>query len=184
MNYKISWNCEKPQPQAHFPGRHPAYAVDILPASYCSIYIQLLQSLNRSAWYKFYSSPQIRKAVRATLILFPLLGITNLLFFINPKSLARGEHEYIYMLVNTVLKSSQVLKLSVLACCLLRQLGLPCDKLKRRTNKEGRREYLPNSAIFLESLLNSLILREYFCPCCTASSTQRFKKRFSDSSGG
>ena len=51
---------------------------------------------------------QIRKAVRATLILFPLLGITNLLFFINPKSLQRKEHEYIYMLVNSVLKSSQV----------------------------------------------------------------------------
>merc|ERR1712126_435682 len=27
---------------------------------------------------------QIRKAVQSTLILFPLLGITNLLFFINP----------------------------------------------------------------------------------------------------
>ena len=53
-------------------------------------------------------STQVRKAVRATLILFPLLGITNLLFFINPKSLQRREHEYIYMLVNSVLKSSQV----------------------------------------------------------------------------
>ena len=28
---------------------------------------------------------QVRRAVRATLILFPLLGMTNLLFFINPK---------------------------------------------------------------------------------------------------
>ena len=52
---------------------------------------------------------QVRKAVRATLILFPLLGITNLLFFINPKSLQRREHEYLYMLINSVLKSSQVL---------------------------------------------------------------------------
>ena len=51
---------------------------------------------------------QIHKAVRATLILFPLLGITNLLFFINPKSLQKREHEFLYMLVNSVLKSSQV----------------------------------------------------------------------------
>ena len=57
---------------------------------------------------------QIHKAVRATLILFPLLGITNLLFFINPKSLQRREHEFLYMLVNSVLKSSQVEKLSSL----------------------------------------------------------------------
>ena len=54
---------------------------------------------------------QIQKAVRATFILFPLLGLTNLLFFINPKWLQRKEHEYVYMLVNSVLKSSQVKKL-------------------------------------------------------------------------
>ena len=42
------------------------------------------------------------------LILFPLLGITNLLFFINPKSLKKKEHEFVYMVVNSVLKCSQV----------------------------------------------------------------------------
>ena len=42
------------------------------------------------------------------LILFPLLGITNLLFFINPKSLKKKEHEFLYMVVNSVLKCSQV----------------------------------------------------------------------------
>ena len=55
-----------------------------------------------------FSKLQIQKAVRATFILFPLLGLTNLLFFINPKWLKRKEHEYVYMLVNSVLKSSQV----------------------------------------------------------------------------
>ena len=51
---------------------------------------------------------QIRKAIQSTLILFPLLGITNLLFFINPKRFKRSEDQFIYMLVNSVLKSSQV----------------------------------------------------------------------------
>ena len=51
---------------------------------------------------------QVRKAVQSTLILFPLLGITNLLFFINPKLVKRPDHQFIYMLVNSILKSSQV----------------------------------------------------------------------------
>jgi len=59
---------------------------------------------------------QVRKAVRATLILFPLLGLNNLLFFINPKWFQRKELEYIYMLVNSVLKSSQGILLSFLYC--------------------------------------------------------------------
>ena len=78
-----------------------------------------------------YVTLQIRRAVRATLILFPLLGMTNLFFFINPKVNRAGsiiivtvvnitvilpknlgsqipEHQYVYMVVNSVLKSSQV----------------------------------------------------------------------------
>ena len=47
----------------------------------------------------------IFKALRAALILFPLLGITNLLFFINPKN---GSQQKIYMLFNASMQSSQV----------------------------------------------------------------------------
>ena len=47
----------------------------------------------------------IFKALRAALILFPLLGITNLLFFINPKN---GSQQKIYMLFNATMQSSQV----------------------------------------------------------------------------
>ena len=50
----------------------------------------------------------IFKALRAALILFPLLGITNLLFFINPKS---GSQQKIYMLFNASMQSSQVGKI-------------------------------------------------------------------------
>ena len=47
----------------------------------------------------------VRKALRATLILFPLLGMTNLLFFINPKD---GTHDKIYVIFNATMQSSQV----------------------------------------------------------------------------
>jgi len=50
-------------------------------------------------------SAHFKKAVRATVILFPLLGVTNLLFFINPKN---GTHDKIYMLFNASMQSSQV----------------------------------------------------------------------------
>ena len=127
---------------------------------FCKVAIVIL-------WYsmpvriKVIACSQVRRAVRATLILFPLLGMTNLLFFINPKvafasystffslfclsfpslsslsilsslslptfnhclilkipqltlkvehfqNLNIPEHQYIYMVVNSVLRSSQV----------------------------------------------------------------------------
>ncbi|CAL1273760.1 unnamed protein product [Larinioides sclopetarius] len=59
-------------------------------------------------------SKQIRQAVRATLLLFPLLGVTHLLFCVNPG----GRWEPFYMLVNALLQSSQGLFVSVLYCFL------------------------------------------------------------------
>ena len=47
----------------------------------------------------------VRKALKATLILFPLLGLTNLLFFINPNN---GRHDKIYVIFNATMQSSQV----------------------------------------------------------------------------
>ncbi|GFR12952.1 PDF receptor [Trichonephila clavata] len=57
---------------------------------------------------------QIRKAIRATALLFPLLGITHLLFCINPG----GEWEPLYMFVNALLQSSQGLFVAILYCFL------------------------------------------------------------------
>ena len=57
---------------------------------------------------------QVRKAVRATLILFPLLGMTYLIWCINPKYMQSEPQQstinfqFQYMVVNSVLKSSQV----------------------------------------------------------------------------
>ncbi|XP_055951558.1 corticotropin-releasing factor receptor 2-like [Argiope bruennichi] len=57
---------------------------------------------------------QVRKAIKATALLFPLLGIPHLLFCINPKD--NGKLEEAYMIVNAFVKSSQGLFVSVLYC--------------------------------------------------------------------
>ncbi|KAK8739318.1 hypothetical protein OTU49_003572, partial [Cherax quadricarinatus] len=58
---------------------------------------------------------QVRKAIKATAVLFPLLGITNLLFAVNP---GKGDLEGAYMLTNALLQSSQGVFVSVLYCFL------------------------------------------------------------------
>ncbi|XP_013792065.1 calcitonin receptor-like, partial [Limulus polyphemus] len=47
---------------------------------------------------------QVRKSIKATALLFPLLGITHLLFCINP----RGTLERAYMITNATMQSFQV----------------------------------------------------------------------------
>ncbi|KAK4322896.1 hypothetical protein Pmani_006370 [Petrolisthes manimaculis] len=58
----------------------------------------------------------IRKAIRATVVLFSLLGITNLLFAVNPGD--KGDLEDAYMLTNAMLQSSQGVFVLVLYCFL------------------------------------------------------------------
>ncbi|XP_045615571.1 corticotropin-releasing factor receptor 1 [Procambarus clarkii] len=57
---------------------------------------------------------QVRKAIRAAAVLFPLLGITNLIFAVNPGD--KGDLEDAYMLTNALLQSSQGVFVSVLYC--------------------------------------------------------------------
>lgn len=59
---------------------------------------------------------QVRKAVKATVLLFPLLGITHLLFCINPQD--DGYLEQAYMITNALLQSCQGIFVSVLYCFL------------------------------------------------------------------
>ncbi|KAG7154950.1 Corticotropin-releasing factor receptor 1-like [Homarus americanus] len=90
----------------------------------------------------------IRKAIRATVVLFPLLGITNLLFAVNPGD--KGDLEGAYMLTNALLQSSQGVFVSVLYCFInsevqevlrkrwrqyrMRRLGQPpCPRPQRRS---------------------------------------------------
>ncbi|XP_071546590.1 corticotropin-releasing factor receptor 2-like [Panulirus ornatus] len=62
------------------------------------------------------SDAYVRKAIKATAVLFPLLGITNLLFAVNPGD--KGDLEDAYMLTNALLQSSQGVFVSVLYCFL------------------------------------------------------------------
>ncbi|CAG2162900.1 unnamed protein product [Oppiella nova] len=59
---------------------------------------------------------QIRKAMKATALLFPLLGISHLLFCFNPGD--NGQLESVYMITNAFLQSSQGIFVSVLYCFL------------------------------------------------------------------
>ncbi|XP_077545809.1 corticotropin-releasing factor receptor 1-like [Haemaphysalis longicornis] len=60
-------------------------------------------------------TPQFRKAIKATALLFPLLGISHLLFCINPRGETMGLKEA-YMIVNAILQSSQGIFVAVLYC--------------------------------------------------------------------
>ncbi|XP_076349456.1 corticotropin-releasing factor receptor 2-like isoform X2 [Tachypleus tridentatus] len=59
---------------------------------------------------------QVRRAIKATALLFPLLGITHLLFCINPRDDAHLERAY--MISNAILQSSQGIFVAVLYCFL------------------------------------------------------------------
>ncbi|XP_068216733.1 corticotropin-releasing factor receptor 2-like [Palaemon carinicauda] len=90
---------------------------------------------------------QVRKAIKATVVLFPLLGITNLLFAVNPGD--KGELEGAYMITNALLQSSQGVFVSVLYCFLnsevqeilkkrwrqyrLQQMGYPANHRRKST---------------------------------------------------
>ncbi|XP_015783107.2 secretin receptor-like [Tetranychus urticae] len=52
-----------------------------------------------------------RKALKATILLFPLLGITHLLFCFNPKD--NKQLEMAYMITNAILQSSQVKRVTL-----------------------------------------------------------------------
>ncbi|GIX79838.1 uncharacterized protein CDAR_56451 [Caerostris darwini] len=54
------------------------------------------------------------KAVKATALLFPLLGLTHLMFCINPKDDAMFEEAY--MITNAILQSSQGFFVGLLYC--------------------------------------------------------------------
>ncbi|XP_050691569.1 corticotropin-releasing factor receptor 1-like [Eriocheir sinensis] len=94
---------------------------------------------------------QVRKAIKATVVLFPLLGITNLLFAVNPGD--RGRLEGAYMLTNAILQSSQGVFVSVLYCFMntevqellrkrwrqyrMRRLGFPATHHHRRKSTKS-----------------------------------------------
>ncbi|CAC5382584.1 unnamed protein product [Mytilus coruscus] len=59
-------------------------------------------------------SSRIKKTIRATIILFPLLGLTNIIFLYNPED--RGSLQLTYHITNALLQSTGGILLSVLYC--------------------------------------------------------------------
>ncbi|XP_066263853.1 corticotropin-releasing factor receptor 1-like [Branchiostoma lanceolatum] len=57
---------------------------------------------------------RIRKALRALFVLLPLLGLTNLLFFVDPQDDGVGQH--IFQIFNALLQSTQGLVVSIIYC--------------------------------------------------------------------
>ncbi|KAG8200035.1 hypothetical protein JTE90_001263 [Oedothorax gibbosus] len=74
---------------------------------------------------------QVRKAVKATALLFPLLGMPHLLFCINPRD--NGTLEEVYMMVNAFVKSSQGLFVSILYCFMNADVQMALRKAYMRT---------------------------------------------------
>ncbi|KAF0312530.1 Corticotropin-releasing factor receptor 1 [Amphibalanus amphitrite] len=60
---------------------------------------------------------KIRKAIKATAILFPLLGITNLFFFIRPSDNRDSKYQ-VYLITNSILHSLQGIFVAILYCFL------------------------------------------------------------------
>lgn len=102
---------------------------------------------------------QIRKAVKATLLLFPLLGITHLLFCINPRDDAHLE--YAYMITNSILQSSQGLFVAILYCFLNSEVQSVVmhaylrSSLQRHTGRSYRRPSSMPSGTATTSLSHS-----------------------------
>ncbi|XP_053202887.1 corticotropin-releasing factor receptor 1-like isoform X2 [Panonychus citri] len=71
----------------------------------------LVTQLNRN---RSEETNKIRKAIKATILLFPLLGTTHLLFCFNPKN--NKELEIAYMITNAILQSSQGIFVSFFYC--------------------------------------------------------------------
>ncbi|XP_050691613.1 PDF receptor-like isoform X2 [Eriocheir sinensis] len=89
---------QQPVGSSHLPRHH-------LVGSRRSVHTNSLQHYPSVGYAANRPEFNLRKAIRATVVLFPLLGITNLLFAVNPGD--KGDLESAYMLTNAILQSSQ-----------------------------------------------------------------------------
>ncbi|CAN8032597.1 unnamed protein product, partial [Ixodes persulcatus] len=108
---------------------------------------------------------QFRKAIKATVLLFPLLGITHLLFCINPKDEDMGLKEA-YMVINAILQSSQGIFVAVLYCFMNSEVQTAVRNaylraaIRRNPNKDRsfvRGNFSQTSTVFLSHFNGSTV---------------------------
>ncbi|XP_064614153.1 corticotropin-releasing factor receptor 1-like isoform X2 [Liolophura sinensis] len=103
---------------------------------------------------------QIRKAIRATVVLFPLLGITNLFFVIEPQGSTVLRDAY--HISNAILHSSQGIFVSVLYCFMNGEVRSAIWKkwyrfnMIRLPNTRYRRRSSRTSSFFLSQTENTV----------------------------
>jgi len=91
----------------------------------------------------------VRKAVKATVVLLPLLGVIYVIFLVNPSDHEISEHIFAYF--NNVLQSSQVLSstlhvrpftVAAFYCHFKAPISQSCACLRQIAN--ARRKLVPN----------------------------------------
>ncbi|XP_060589471.1 corticotropin-releasing factor receptor 2-like [Ruditapes philippinarum] len=98
-------------------------------------------------------SANIRKAIKATVVLMPLLGITNLLFVMSPSK--KGSLKDAYHVVNAVLHSSQGILVAILYCFLNGEVRRVIKqkwyrfRIRHGRHPSGRRRSSRTSSFFL-----------------------------------
>ncbi|CAL8145904.1 unnamed protein product [Orchesella dallaii] len=83
----------------------------------------LLTKVQRSSLYS--DGAQFRRAIKATLILFPLLGVNNLIFIYNPG----GDYNKYYVICNTLFGSTQGIFVAIFYCFVSRDVR---DAIRRQ----------------------------------------------------
>ncbi|XP_054706654.1 corticotropin-releasing factor receptor 1-like [Uloborus diversus] len=113
----------------------------------------------------------VKKAVKATALLFPLLGIPHLLFCINPKD--SGTLEDAYMVVNAFVKSSQGLFVSVLYCFMNADVQMALRKAYMRSMTRRNPNYRYNCRRGLSQTSGTYLSSQSEGSCSTESSRKK-----------
>ena len=98
-------------------------------------------------------SSRIKKTIRATIILMPLLGLTNVLFLVNPED--RSSFQLAYHITNAILQSTGGILLSILYCFMNGEVQRVLKQkwtrfnIRRHLKRGGRSRSSRNSSFML-----------------------------------
>lgn len=112
-----------------------------------------------------HESSRIKKAIRATVILMPLLGLTNLIMLFNPND--GGSYASVYQVTNVVLHSNQGILISIFYCFLNGEVRRVIKQKYRRIKiqrilRNNSRRYSRTSSCVLSQTEMKLMSSGYF----------------------